>query len=390
MTHAVSLYLREHSTRKYVRADPKIQYPLGTIFVLRYTHPNGKRAWKTLPASLSYKEALLKAHLLQIALIAGYDNEGVPLPALTPVKPRVVQPDVPMLDAAIDRYLANTATRSDKTVSGYTHTLRQFYRSSGNASLADLTDQHLLDFASDMRKQGLGDRTIYNRLGELKTFLRTVKKVCPLGLAIHNKEVNIKVKFAEKKVRAYRPDELRTLFAAATPDEWLLYQFFLCSGAREQEVMNARFSDVDFHEGIFTIREKDDWRTKDREEREIPLPDFLLLALKARAGSGLMFPTAAGKRDGHMLRKLQTLAKRAGLNPADFGLHVFRKSYSTLQHRAGVDARTLQKRLGHSSLETTLAYLEGEEARSERSREQANSTFGVFANQKSQWVGREN
>lgn len=47
MTHTVSLYLREHGTRKYVPTDPKTQYSLGTIFVLRYAHANGKRAWKT-------------------------------------------------------------------------------------------------------------------------------------------------------------------------------------------------------------------------------------------------------------------------------------------------------------------------------------------------------
>jgi integrase/recombinase XerD len=87
------------------------------------------------------------------------------------------------------------------------------------------------------------------------------------------------------------------------------------------------------------------------KEREIPLPYFLLRALEARAGSGLIFHTTAGKKDGHMLRRLQTQAKRAGLNPADFGLHKFRKSYAALQHRA----RTIQKRLGHESLETTLA-----------------------------------
>lgn len=374
----VSLFVREHRTRKYAKANPKTIYPLGTIFVLRYRESNGKRVWKTLPPSLSYKEALVKAHLLQIALIAGHDNEGIPLPAPTPVKPKVVQPEIPMLDAAIDRYLSNKADSAEKTVSGYTHTLRQFYWSCSNRSLADLTEQDLFDFVKAMRKKDVGDRTIYNRLSEVKTFLRSVKKVCPLGMAVHNKEVNIKIKFAEKKVRAYRPDELKALFAAATLEEWLLYQFFLCSGAREQEVMNARWSDIDFVEGIFTIREKSDWKTKDREEREIPLPDFLLRALQARAGTGLMFPTTAGKKDGHMLRKLQTLAKRAGLNPADFGLHKFRKTYATLQHRDSVDARTIQMRLGHESLETTLAYLEGEEARSERSREQVNSTFGTF------------
>ena len=50
----------------------------------------------------------------------------------------------------------------------------------------------------------------------------------------------------------------------------------------------------------------------------------------------------------------------------EFKLHKFRKSYATLQHRDGVDARTIQKRLGHSDLSTTLAYLEDEEPRSDR------------------------
>jgi len=71
-------------------------------------------------------------------------------------------------------------------------------------------------------------------------------------------------------------------------------------------------------------------------------------------------------------------AKKAGLH-GDFKRHKFRKTYATLQHRDGVDARTIQKRLGHSDLSTTLAYLEGEEPRSDRSRKQVNGTFGVFA-----------
>ena len=79
-----------------------------------------------------------------------------------------------------------------------------------------------------------------------------------------------------------------------------------------------------------------------------------------------------------MLRQLKALAPRAGLK-GEFKLHTFRKTYATLQHRDGLDARTIQKRLGHSDLSTTLAYLEGEEPRSDRSRKQVNGTFGVFA-----------
>lgn len=145
--------------------------------------------------------------------------------------------------------------------------------------------------------------------------------------------------------------------------------------------MYAEWNDIDFVDGLFTLRAKENWTPKDYEEREIPLPDFLIAALKKRMLSTkgkLIFLTKDNRANGHMLRTLKRLAKKAGLN-GGFKLHKFRKTYATLQHRDGVDARTIQKRLGHSDLTTTLACLEGEQPRSDRSRKQVNCTFGVFA-----------
>src|SRR5262249_13458024 len=148
-----------------------------------------------------------------------------------------------------------------------------------------------------------------NRVGEVVTFLRH------FGI----KDVTIRVKYVEQTVRAYRPDELKTLFAVAEPEEWILFQFFLCTGAREQEVMYATWDDIDFVDGLFTVKAKEDWTPKDYEEREIPLPDFLVAKLKARmltTKGKLIFPNVVNgeqKPDGHMLRKLKYLAKRAGL-----------------------------------------------------------------------------
>lgn len=79
--------------------------------------------------------------------------------------------------------------------------------------------------------------------------------------------------------------------------------------------MNAEYDDLDFRDCLFTVREKANWKSKDFEEREIPLPDFLLEGLKQRmlaTKDRLIFPTKDGKKDGHMLRRLQALAKRAG------------------------------------------------------------------------------
>ncbi|MCU1314407.1 MAG: integrase family protein [Acidobacteriaceae bacterium] len=48
-----------------------------------------------------------------------------------------------------------------------------------------------------------------------------------------------------------------------------------------------------------------------------------------------------------------------------------------MHHEAGVSARTIQRWLRHSSLDTTLRYLAGSDDQSERTRSVVNSTFAA-------------
>jgi integrase len=105
-----------------------------------------------------------------------------------------------------------------------------------------------------------------------------------------------------------------------------------------------------------------------------------------------IFAGPDGKPNGHFLRLLQKLALRAGLNCGEcitkqgkscatqaicreWGLHKFRKTFATMHSEAGVPPSTIQKWLGHSDLATTLRYLATADLRSERTRQQVNSTF---------------
>jgi integrase len=60
-------------------------------------------------------------------------------------------------------------------------------------------------------------------------------------------------------------------------------------------------------------------------------------------------------------------------------LHRFRKNFATLQHRAGTDARTIQKWLRHSSLETTLGYLAAAANDAPEVRERVNRAYSHLA-----------
>ena len=46
--------------------------------------------------------------------------------------------------------------------------------------------------------------------------------------------------------------------------------------------MYAEWNDIDFVDGLLTVKAKEHWTPKDYEEREIPLPGFLVSALKKR------------------------------------------------------------------------------------------------------------
>jgi integrase/recombinase XerD len=134
-------------------------------------------------------------------------------------------------------------------------------------------------------------------------------------------------------VKAYREDEVRAFFTACLkyPELWLLFQFFLCTGAREQEVMYAEYADIDFRDGIYTVTEKANCRPKDFEEREIPIPMHLVEALRERkktATSKLSFPTPSDKPEGHMLRHLEAVVKEAGLS-GHWELHKWHKTYAS-------------------------------------------------------------
>jgi integrase len=127
----------------------------------------------------------------------------------------------------------------------------------------------------------------------------------------------------------------------------------------------------------------------------VPVPDSLIALLERRkraSSSPFLFPGKNGRTDGHFLRTLQSLAHRAGLNCGEcvnkkkqsclkhaicggWGLHKFRKTFATMHSEAGVPAPTIQRWLGHSDLATTLRYLAIADLRSERTRQQVNTTF---------------
>jgi hypothetical protein len=99
----VSLYVREHSSRKYRKASKN--EPMGTTYVLRYGS-----TWETITATTAI-EARIAMYNKKIEVAQGWKPQP---------KVKVAKSTVLMLDAAIDGYLCEIkAGRKKKTHQAY-------------------------------------------------------------------------------------------------------------------------------------------------------------------------------------------------------------------------------------------------------------------------------
>jgi integrase len=225
--------------------------------------------------------------------------------------------------------------------------------------LQEITTRDVYDF-----RQTIADpHTQYNALRAIKKFL----KANGLDLKI------VMPTYTEPEPQEYSCAQLTALFAAADERETRLFKFYLLSGCREGEVQHSTYDCLTSDH--FVVREHSEWgwAPKKKKTRFVPVPASLSTLIGS--GKGLIFPNRDGRPNGHHHRTLQFLAKRAGLNPAEFWLHKFRSSAATRWLRAGFNVQEVAAFLGHSDLKTVLRYLALASTGSDRVKGLVNSAF---------------
>lgn len=298
---------------------------------------------------------------------------GIPLG----VSPSRYEAGITLRDA-VDSYLEDIQPpqREKKTYAAYRHCLEQFLVASKKEYVSEVAREDLLEFIRHQYRSGCGSRTAFNRANILVTFLK-----------LHGIKGLLKKfdwpAFVDPIRPIYEPEELSALFAACNAAEHLLFSTYLLSGFREKEMRYLTWSDVDFRRNVLRVTSKPLWdfRPKDKEEREVPVPGGLMDALKRHQQSQplnpnrLVFPTQTGLPDKNHELKLKWIARRAKLNCgtcisrhgnrcsegpycSKYFLHKFRHTFATRNLQESVcDIRTLQLWLGHSDLASTMVYL---------------------------------
>lgn len=249
----------------------------------------------------------------------------------------------------------------------------EFMRVVKCARIDEVTQDDFFRYYEWLRKNQCGDRTVANKHARLASWLR-------FG-GIDPKQIPPKPRYEEKLPDMYSSEQTRGLLSAADPDMRILILIALKCGFREQELMHVEFRDIDWENKTLRVRAKPRWAfmVKTWEQREVPVPDDVLSALKKwrkkRANHSLILGTKQDKPNSHMLRLLKRLAHRAGLNCSkcdscvalneceEFTLHRFRRTYITTMLRGlNGDIATVQRYAGHKDLASTMRYLSPQSA----------------------------
>ena len=328
-------------------------------YYLRYQEA-GRRKWESVGADLGAALAELKAREAMVV------NQSLP------------QGDSrKTLAAAVSSYLGRV-----KTINGHKahkRAERLFSEFSGcvkKAFLDEITHDTLMLYMAWLRDKRAASKTIRDRLQAIETFRERN------GFPRLLKKGDLP-KVVKKIVDCYTEEEIENMLAAADEDERFLIHFLLATGVREQEAAHTIWDDIKWKDKVLRVSAKpncrcpycgdDGFRIKDYEEREIPLPDWFMMELARRKGTGLLFRNSNGNPEGHFLYTLSRLGKRVGVHATN---HKFRRTFATWHHvLGGVSVTQLQKWLGHSDIETTMLYIATIEVRRGMTRDQVAATW---------------
>jgi len=156
----------------------------------------------------------------------------------------------------------------------------------------------------------------------------------------------------EGRLRFLEKEEIKRLYAACTAYLRPIVALAVSTGMRKGEILSLKWLDVDFRRRIITIL-----KTKGQKRREIPVGlgiSRLLLKQRKHPESPYIFCREDGRPIGSFRKAFGRALGKAGIK--DFTFHDLRHTFASHLVMRGVDLRTVQEIMGHSSFRTTLRY----------------------------------
>lgn len=274
------------------------------------------------------------------------------------------------------RHLESEKSRSNETVRAYLADLQDFRRHL--AALDQLEDVseidqfHVRGFLAD-RFGKIKKVSVGRKLSALRTFFRFLMREEVLA---SNPAASIRAPKKEKPLpKGLTVDEVDRFFSRNSGmklRDRAIFEMLYSSGLRVGELTSLAITDLDLDNGWVRVV------GKGNKERYVPLGSKAVQAvreyIRARAAAAgdhctdpVTGPLFLNSRGGPLSqRTIRRILKHylisAGLTK-DTSPHGFRHSFATHLLQGGVDLRSIQELLGHSSLSTTQRYTRMDVAR---------------------------
>ena len=203
---------------------------------------------------------------------------------------------------------------------------------------------------------------------------------------INLKQVNVRLCGATQARRLLADEEIPLLLEASLRHRHLLsgrlstvVRLGLYAGLRNPEMCWLKWEAIEWERRIITVQETlceaigERWKPKDHEVRRLDVKpaciDYLAGEQKRLEREGLLGPFIMPggnekqpnyrSRPQHQDAPQKAFAKMiAAENLApEITIYSLRHTYATMALRSGIDLRTLQRRMGHSDIKTTMEYL---------------------------------
>lgn len=227
----------------------------------------------------------------------------------------------------------------------------------GHKRLNQITRQQIQSFHTALMNEGLAAATCNHHIKLMKHALNLA---IDWGMLDKNPVARVSLFFEDNKIEHYLNDNelerlLTVLHANGNSPVSLIALFLLSTGCRLNEVLSAKWSDVDLDKGVFTIRATN---SKSKRLRAVPLNGTALEVLKQLDTQGrfdhLFINRKTGKPYVNITKVWQRLRTAAGLK--HLRLHDLRHQYASFLVNNGRTLYEVQQILGHSDPKVTMRY----------------------------------
>lgn len=168
-----------------------------------------------------------------------------------------------------------------------------------------------------------------------------------------------------KSFPAYLSEAELILILNKTDDELLkdIFTTAFYTGMRLNEILNMKWNWIDFNQNIITVKNSEDFKTKNKRERIIPIHQKVKSILQGHFPLGnqpksyLIFYRKTGIRlNGEFISKQFKKAVRTAIFSEDIHFHSLRHSFASALVQRGISLYAVKELLGHENIKTTQIY----------------------------------